>query len=933
MKKRITYLLSLLLPFVGAGAAYAQAGFEPSSDEQVYEYYLQSAGQLVTSNGMAGTYDRYITTETTDGNGAKFAASGERLRVKVVAVEGQGTYRIVPLNVEGFDAATAVLGVSDNTDNGTAVKFFTSADEATYSQFTLTASTTYEPIASIKALSVRYSIAPTSDEGEVSERGLNTFGGIQQSEVKLWSTDDQGSMWVFLPANEAAWNKFYETNQDALSSLPIVWDTERVGAAAYFTETPVVTDYAAFADAITVGAPPHVYLPSGYYKVKNANISGGNATFGAYAFSDFLDAQVRGNYKTRGNVPSDEVLAQNNYTWKITREGSSTTIGIVGGQGVGICNGPEYKELTLGSSTTSPETDVYFTQGLHMTNQALAQWNLNGETAQQTVETMLTNPLLLGWWADAGDLGSNWYFEPVDLTDKVVYTVSIEGGGDANAHLTRTATSEIALNGGFFILPAAPTAEDFTFSEITNNAGTLEVDEANKTLKLTYEYHNVTEALAEAVASAEEALSYVGVGYPAEGSATRAALTDAVAAAQAEPTTASVDALTAAVTAYKSAATDIQMPEDGKTYVFINVNPVGGKRYFNYAGADEGLQTVELGETTPEELPMSAKFVCRKLDDGRYTFANNAGKYLVWRNSEEEKKGCLDAFDEQHALTFNKMNISVGNTNGASSAADLFGYVKFGGYRDTQSNGNVWNSNFIITGNGGFDQSSSLDNAYYNGNFSCAFEVYEVDYPNEVTLHSADGIEEIATIGTFSAPFPTVVPEGVTAYYVSGATTDDGASTLAVAEGEAVPANTGVLLTATDASLTTALMRPAAGETAATIAEGENWLSHSAGEDKEIAAEENAYILTAQEGVVAFYPCSASGRTLGMNKSYLVLSEGASAQRVKLNFGNGTSTGIGTVAAGDDASAAPLYDLSGRRVTNPTKGGVYIRAGKKFIVR
>ena len=30
---------------------------------------------------------------------------------------------------------------------------------------------------------------------------------------------------------------------------------------------------------------------------------------------------------------------------------------------------------------------------------------------------------------------------------------------------------------------------------------------------------------------------------------------------------------------------------------------------------------------------------------------------------------------------------------------------------------------------------------------------------------------------------------------------------------------------------------------------------------------------------------------------------------------------------------APIYDLMGRIVTNPTKRGIYIRNGKKFIVK
>jgi hypothetical protein len=47
----------------------------------------------------------------------------------------------------------------------------------------------------------------------------------------------------------------------------------------------------------------------------------------------------------------------------------------------------------------------------------------------------------------------------------------------------------------------------------------------------------------------------------------------------------------------------------------------------------------------------------------------------------------------------------------------------------------------------------------------------------------------------------------------------------------------------------------------------------------------------------------------------------------------GTSTGIQTVNFADKSSdVAPLYDLQGRKVEQPTKSGVYIQKGKKIIV-
>ena len=45
-----------------------------------------------------------------------------------------------------------------------------------------------------------------------------------------------------------------------------------------------------------------------------------------------------------------------------------------------------------------------------------------------------------------------------------------------------------------------------------------------------------------------------------------------------------------------------------------------------------------------------------------------------------------------------------------------------------------------------------------------------------------------------------------------------------------------------------------------------------------------------------------------------------------------TATGINTIAADGENANEAIYDLSGRKVANPVKGGIYIKGGKKFIM-
>lgn len=80
---------------------------------------------------------------------------------------------------------------------------------------------------------------------------------------------------------------------------------------------------------------------------------------------------------------------------------------------------------------------------------------------------------------------------------------------------------------------------------------------------------------------------------------------------------------------------------------------------------------------------------------------------------------------------------------------------------------------------------------------------------------------------------------------------------------------------------------------------------------------------------VGFYAPSASVAKIPANKAYLNASALSNAA-IALNF-NGTTTGVNTVVLGENGVNAPVFDLSGRRVAAPVKGGVYIQNGKKFI--
>lgn len=139
----------------------------------------------------------------------------------------------------------------------------------------------------------------------------------------------------------------------------------------------------------------------------------------------------------------------------------------------------------------------------------------------------------------------------------------------------------------------------------------------------------------------------------------------------------------------------------------------------------------------------------------------------------------------------------------------------------------------------------------------------------------------------------------------------------------AVPANTGFVLvgTADKATLTIGTADAISGTNALT---GSNF--NTALTD---ATRANYLVFGVNNGTVGFYTPSSSVTSIPANKAYINASA-LSASAIALNFGN-TVTGINAATINNGESNAPIYDLSGRRVWAPVKGGLYIQNGKKLV--
>lgn len=614
---------------------------------------------------------------------------------------------------------------------------------------------------------------------------------------------------------------------------------------------------------------PNVEL-NGYYTIKNTATDRYTNLYNDFGVDNITRAAE--------NLPA---TLTNNYVWHVTTA-KNNVLTVLNGQGTPLYHDGDVSDASLPTLKVaySDGTSYYFGEALNGGN--------SGRNYKLTIWT----------GGDYVEPSNQWALTKVEASN--IYNVVCN---IADGYVTYKTTSEKAKNGGFFFISSTPEVANFAAAKVESYDATVTID--GNTIKVNYTYD-----LTKIRQLATEALRKAGVGYPTTTAATRTALEQAVKGTDAS-------AIANALDAFKTSTNEIQMPEDGKAYR-IKVPYISGTANYLYCNGEK-IGNKANDETTPAT---DFVFVCH-IVNGKYMFATNYGTYLSWADSGDANKSYSKSAQTSTYIVQNDWTIEPATLDkGAGSVsltdrADVFGLVQMKALgKDGQT---TYYLNSRIDGD--FISQWSADKFYDTGwnnmNRSCYYQFEEVEYPNTITFHDAQGINGVSHIATFSAPFATIIPTGVKAYYVSAKGTE---ATMTAIDAKAIPANQGVILTSESGNAAT--MVPAASETAAVITG--NQLGHSAGADKTLTAGEGYILGNGTEGI-AFYPCKAG--SLPSNKAYL-LGNGESA--IVMNFGNAV-TGINTIAAPASAKA-PIFDLSGRRVVKATKG-LYIQNGKKVIVK
>lgn len=315
----------------------------------------------------------------------------------------------------------------------------------------------------------------------------------------------------------------------------------------------------------------------------------------------------------------------------------------------------------------------------------------------------------------------------------------------------------------------------------------------------------------------------------------------------------------------------INLPIDGKVYKLYALQSDGKK---NYPGGTEG------------------KWVAQKLENNFYNFVNTTADSEGLKNKQGSKPKYFVSINQRKQ--FGALTLKID------------GETKY----------------LCVGSSGVVDRLDGGYNSYGTDKFSTDFmleEVSSTDYAGHAVTFTAstDG----KAYATLNLPFATTIPAGVTAYKKVDGTESSVKLEVYKNEMDVLPANTPVLLQA-DAAETK------------TFAPAEYKAQEATGFSGTLAAtavaEKNAiaYILAKDGDAVKFCKLSATSNTVNANKAYFTLTA-AAANALNFDFG-GVATGIENAVA-DKANNAPIYDLSGRRVMNAVKGGIYIQNGKKFV--
>ena len=416
--------------------------------------------------------------------------------------------------------------------------------------------------------------------------------------------------------------------------------------------------------------------------------------------------------------------------------------------------------------------------------------------------------------------------------------------------------------------------------------------------------------------------------------------------------------------------------EDMQTWAFVG-NKSNGFKLINKGtgkvlGNDNGLKLVGIDSEKAVNWVVSTStaksdigYFCLRIgENGNYLNAYPDGGY-IWNEPDAGSTIILTKRETSYATGYYRISYNFGDAGikhiqgvasnvsgkanamvmtGDEGAASLFYYNGYnmlsytagqfvnetGTTRGLQSTAGV--TTFIATDNG---KTKITTSSYMHANISG--NTYFIDHCDADNGHAQHNFIvnlaetlpvtiSAAKYASFYAPVAVTIPEGVTAYYL----TEEGISENSVdmtpiEAGETIPANTGVILYGEAGTYNFRIGGEATADVRGNLFAGTVAKTNVPGD---------AYILGVNNGTVGLYKVEGgdtNGFTNGSHKAYLpVAAVGSAALSAGFTFEFEGTTAIEEVVT--ENSDNVYYDLSGRRVENPTQG-IYIVNGKKVLVK
>lgn len=319
-------------------------------------------------------------------------------------------------------------------------------------------------------------------------------------------------------------------------------------------------------------------------------------------------------------------------------------------------------------------------------------------------------------------------------------------------------------------------------------------------------------------------------------------------------------------------------------------------------------------------MPKKGMFLKIKSNDGsRYVTANGAadGAWQLKTTTDSTDEGTIFGYDGSHLVSLSTGRAVYLSGGSQAKLADYdetnFGTVEFGTTPDNKYAVYVKQGAQTATMHLWQDNRNAVDGSgnKNTGNVLTHLQLEEVE---SVPVHL-----NTAGLATFTPAYDMVVPNDVEIYVASQYDTAHQRINLSQVQGNVIPADTPVLLY---------------GAASTTIQ-----LTYSDVEDGAPAISVNAFRGSFTPSAV---PAGQKGRVLqdgefvkvdptfvrGMRA--FVSAAPSAGTRTALAFPGVTA--VESVKTASEAEA-PIYDLSGRRVTKPVAGQIYVQNGKKFLQR